>query len=317
MFANALVTGCAGFIGSHLCETLIAKGWRVIGIDGFLDNYPKGVKQRNIYPLLPHDNFKFIKGDLTRAPLGNIIKNVDYVFHLAGQPGVRDSWGGTFDSYVVNNILATQRLLEAVKEKDIKKFVYASSSSVYGNIGVFPATELSLPSPFSPYGVTKLAAENLCGLYYENYGVPAVSLRYFTVYGPRQRPDMAISSFVNAILKGRPIAIYGDGNQKRDFTYVDDVVTATMLAAQRPVVGEVFNVGCGQPVVLMEVIQILEELIGEKARIEFIRSQRGDVKQTCADTGKISEKLGFRPLYELDRGLGKQVEHMGKFFVRK
>jgi UDP-glucose 4-epimerase len=316
MFRKALVTGCAGFVGSHLCNALVLQGWSVIGIDSFMDNYDKGIKERNLSGLLSKPNFKFVGQDLMKVPLDRLIKKIDCIFHLAAQPGVRDSWGQQFDSYVINNVLATQRLLEAAKNIDMKKFVYASSSSVYGNTDILPVSEAHPTRPYSPYGVTKLAAENLCSLYYENYGVPVVSLRYFTVYGPRQRPDMGISSFINAILKGLNIVVYGDGNQKRDFTYVADVVSASILVAKSPVVGEVFNVGSGQPVALMEVIRILENLTGQRCRIEYIHSQRGDVRHTCADIRKISGMLGFRPSFELDRGLKEQVAYM-KQLIRK
>ncbi|MDD3298398.1 MAG: NAD-dependent epimerase/dehydratase family protein [Firmicutes bacterium] len=312
MAPSALVTGCAGFIGSHLCETLLLKGWRVTGIDSFLDNYHSGLKRENLQPLLRQPRFEFVGEDLLKVPLKESIEKNEYVFHLAGQPGVRSSWGGQFNTYVVNNILVTQRILEAIKGQDIKKFVFASTSSVYGNTDALPTGEGQLPAPFSPYGVTKLAAESLCGLYYENYGVPVVSLRYFTVYGPRQRPDMAISRFIGCMLDGRPITIYGDGMQKRDFTYVEDIVRANILAAECPAEGEVFNVGSGQPVEIMRVIRILEELSGREARVEFMPDQRGDVRDTWADIGKISGMLGFVPSTGLRIGLKRQIEYMKK-----
>lgn len=309
---KVLVTGCAGFIGSHLCEQLISRGWTVTGMDNFLDNYSGKQKERNMHHLLKQPNFEFIKQDLLEAPLQQLIEKVDYVFHLAGQPGVRGSWGGQFDSFLVNNVLATQRLLEAAKKCDIKKFVYASSSSVYGNNAILPAKETHTTRPYSPYGVTKLAAENLCALYYENYGVPTVSLRYFTVYGPRQRPDMGISGFISAMLKGLPIKVYGDGNQRRDFTYVDDITAASILAAKSATVGQVFNVSSGQPVVLIKVIRMLEKLMNKKTRIEFSLSQRGDVRDTYADIEKISRVLGFKPVFTLERGLLEQLVYMRK-----
>lgn len=310
---KALVTGCAGFIGSHLCEKLVSKGWKVTGVDNFLDNYSREIKERNLHRLSGQRNFVFVDRDILEAPLEKLTCKTDYVFHLAGQPGVRHSWGGRFDSYVKNNVLATQRLLETAKICDIKKLVYASSSSVYGNNGALPTKETHPKNPYSPYGVTKLAAENLCCLYYENYGVPTVSLRYFTVYGPRQRPDMGISGFINYMIREKPIQVYGDGNQKRDYTYVEDVVTATVLAAQSPVVGEVFNVGSGRPVVLKEVIKMLERILDKKTRIEFMLSQRGDVRDTFADTNKIREMLEFRPGFGIEEGLKKQIEYMRKF----
>lgn len=310
MAQSALVTGCAGFIGSHLCEALLNRGWRVIGIDNLLDNYHHGVKSKNLYPLLQHPDFRFIKDDLIKAPLECIVKDCGYIFHQAGQPGVRSSWGEQFDTYVANNVLATQRLLEAVKHQDIKKFVFASTSSVYGSTGLLPTTEDHLPAPYSPYGVTKLAAEHLCGLYHKNYGVPVVSLRYFTVYGPRQRPDMAISRFIHCIMDGKPITVYGNGKQRRDFTYVDDIVKANILAAESPVTGEVFNVGGGRPVELMHVIGMLERIAARKADLEFMPIQRGDVRDTWADIRKISGMLDFEPSTPLETGLERQIEYI-------
>lgn len=310
MTVKALVTGCAGFIGSHLCESLLLKGWRVTGIDSFLDNYQTGLKRENLRHLLGQRGFEFISDDLLRVPLERLIKGADYVFHQAGMPGVRDSWGKRFDAYVSNNILATQWLLEAAKGQSLKKFVFASTSSVYGNTGLLPTTEDHIPRPYSPYGVTKLAAEHLCLLYHQNYGVPTVALRYFTVYGPRQRPDMAISRFIGCMLDEKPITVYGDGKQKRDFSYVGDIIRANILAAEADVAGDVFNVGSGKPVALMEVIGILEELSGRKAWLEFLPSQRGDVRDTWADIKKISTILGFVPSTGLRTGLKEQLEYM-------
>ncbi len=312
MTGKALVTGCAGFIGSHLCDELLRRKWEVVGMDCFIDNYSKKLKVRNISQLVSSSRFRFIDEDITKAPLSQYIKDIDVIFHLASLPGVRESWGESFNDYVVNNILATQRLLEAVKDRDIQKFVYASSSSVYGNTGMLPMKEIHLPRPFSPYGVTKLAAENLCHLYYKNYAVPVVSLRYFTVYGPRQRPDMSVSRFINAIHASAPITVYGDGTQKRDFTYVHDVVRANILAVQLPTAGEVFNVGTGNPVGLLEVIRILEKIMGKRALLRFTESQKGDVKDTFADISKARELLGFQPSIGLEEGLLYQVEAMNR-----
>jgi nucleoside-diphosphate-sugar epimerase len=310
MAQSALVTGCAGFIGSHLCEALLNRGWRVTGIDSLLDNYHYGVKIKNLYPLLQHPGFRFVEDDLTKAPLKDIVKNCGYIFHQAGQPGVRGSWGEQFDTYVVNNVLATQRLLEAAKHRGIRKFVFASTSSVYGSTSILPTAEDHLPAPFSPYGVTKLAAEHLCGLYHKNYGIPVVSLRYFTVYGPRQRPDMAISRFIHCILGGKPITVYGDGKQRRDFTYIDDIVKANILAAESPATGEVFNVGSGKPVELIYVIGMLERITAKKASLEFMLIQRGDVRDTWADIRKISGMLDFEPSTPLETGLERQIEYI-------
>jgi len=310
MSKRALVTGCAGFIGSHLSEFLLNTGWEVIGIDCFINNYERSMKERNLYSLISCPRFVFIRGDLMQVPLEFYLRDIDTVFHQASLPGVRNSWGEQFDAYVTNNILVTQRLLEIIKDYDINKFIYASSSSVYGNTSTLPMREIHLPKPFSPYGVTKMAAENLCNLYYENYGVPVVLLRYFTVYGPRQRPDMAIYKFINAISTGKPIKIYGDGSQKRDFTYIGDIVQANILAADSSVAGEVLNVGSGCPTRLMDLIRILERITGEKAQLEFVCDQKGDVRDTFADISKINQMLGFKPSYGLEQGLINQVKHM-------
>ena len=234
---KVLVTGCAGFIGSHLVDKLLEQGYEVIGMDCFTDYYPREIKEKNISNALKNKNFKLIGGDILNM---DKFPEVNYVFHLAAQAGVRVSWGKNFEIYTRNNIEATQKLLEFYKDRKIKKFVYASSSSVYGDAEL-PMKEDSLLKPVSPYGVTKLAGENLCYLYWKNYNVPTVSLRYFTVYGSRQRPDMAIHKFVNAILEENKITVFGDGTQTRDFTYVDDAVEATILAAGNDLVGEVFN----------------------------------------------------------------------------
>jgi nucleoside-diphosphate-sugar epimerase len=231
---------------------------------------------------------------------------VDYVFHEAAQAGVRASWGKSFEIYTRNNIEATQKLLEFYKDNRIKKFVFASSSSVYGDAEL-PMRENSMLKPVSPYGVTKLAAENLCYLYWKNYGVPTVSLRYFTVYGPRQRPDMAIHKFVKAILNDEKITVFGDGTQTRDFTFIDDVVEANILVAKSEIEGEVFNVGGGSRISVTDLIKLLEETTGEKARIKHIEKQKGDVRDTLADTGKISNELNWEPEIKVEEGLKRFV----------
>jgi len=309
MSKKAVVTGCAGFIGSHLCEALAANGWHVTGIDCFLDNYDRSIKEKNLSRLRRCPDFVLVREDLLRARLEPCLGEADVVFHLAGQPGVRGSWGKHFDSYMENNVLATQRLLEAAKDCSIKKFVYASSSSVYGSNSTLPMGEHQLPKPFSPYGVTKLAAENLCSLYHENYNVPVIALRYFTVYGPRQRPDMAISNFIRSIAAGKAISVFGDGSQKRDFTHVDDIVRVNLLAAESELDGEVFNVGMGQPARLIDVINEIERMMGKKACLEFTGAQRGDVKDTFADISKIKRMLGFSPSVGLEEGLASQIEY--------
>lgn len=282
-YLKALVTGCAGFIGSTLTDRLLRDGYDVIGIDRFSDYYPREIKDRNLSSAMQHPQFTLIEKDIMEI---ESFPEVEYVFHLAAQPGVRASWGNIFDIYVRDNIQATQRLLEYYKDHPIRKFVFSSSSSVYGNIEL-PMHEDRMVQPVSPYGVTKLAAEHLCHLYWENYAVPVISLRYFTVYGPRQRPDMGIHKFIRAIQNGEEITIYGDGHQTRDFTYVDDVVDANILAAKTNICGEVFNIGGGNRISVIELIQEIEEVTGTKTNIRIESFQKGDVTDTWASTEKV------------------------------
>ncbi|MBP2029949.1 UDP-glucose 4-epimerase [Methanohalophilus levihalophilus] len=300
---KALVTGCAGFIGSHITESLLEKGIEVVGIDCFTDYYPRRYKENNLKNAQKNKNFTLFEEDILSL---EEFPEVDYIFHQAAQAGVRKSWGSDFSQYTSDNILVTQKLLEYYKNKSIKKFVYASSSSVYGDAGL-PMKEDLLLKPVSPYGVTKLAAENLCYLYYKNYGIPTVSLRYFTVYGPRQRPEMAIHLFVKAILGNELITVYGDGKQTRDFTYVSDIVDANLKAAFGDVEGEVFNVGGGTKISVNELIRILEENIGMTANVEYIEKQKGDVNDTLADSNKI-RILGWEPSVKIHEGIGNFVK---------
>jgi nucleoside-diphosphate-sugar epimerase len=301
-----LVTGVAGFIGSHLAERLLADGHEVCGIDNFLDFYPRHIKENNLYTLLSNPRFSFVEGDLLTIDLSPYHK-VDWIFHQAAQAGVRASWGADFVRYVECNVLITQRLLDFALRKDVKRFVYASSSSVYGDITILPLTESTLPRPFSPYGVTKLAAEHLCKLYYENFRLPTVSLRYFTVYGPRQRPDMAFHRFCQAIIKQQPICIYGNGEQTRDFTYVSDVVTANILAAtSERAVGKVLNIAGGARASLCEVIDMLREISGFPVTVTFGNKQYGDVRHTCASTTRAEQIIGYHPTVPLQEGLLKE-----------
>ena len=302
---KALVTGCSGFIGSHLVDKLLERGYEVIGLDCFTDYYQREIKEANISNALKNKNFEFIREDILN--MGKF-PEVDYVFHLAAQAGVRASWGKSFEIYTRNNIEATQKLLEFYKDREIKKFVYASSSSAYGDAEL-PMKEDSLLKPVSPYGVTKLAGENLCYLYWKNYNVPNVSLRYFTVYGPRQRPDMAIHKFVKAIFKGEEITVFEDGTQTRDFTYVDDAVEATILAANNDdVVGEVFNVGGGSRISVNDLIKRMEDVIGKKAKIKYREKQKGDVRDTWADVSKASKLLHWTPKADISEGLKSFAE---------
>jgi nucleoside-diphosphate-sugar epimerase len=306
MERSALVTGVAGFVGSHLAERLLAEGWHVTGVDCFTDTYARSIKERNLAAVNGHTRFVFQETDLVTTDLKTMVTGVDVLFHLAGQAGVRTSWGAEFEIYTERNVLATQRLLEAAKGADLDRFVYASSSSVYGDTKDLPVTEKSLPLPISPYGVSKLAAEYLCRLYYTEYGVPTVSVRYFTVYGPRQRPDMAFNRLIRAMLRDASFPVYGDGQQTRDFTFVSDAVEATVLAASAEP-GRVFNVGGGSRVTLNEVIAMLEELVGKTARIERQGKQAGDVRHTWADTSQFRDAVGFVPQVPLREGLKQEV----------
>ena len=304
---KSLITGCAGFIGSHLSEALLKSGHKVVGIDCFTDYYPRKVKEANIRTIISDKNFDFHETDVLDLNV-SILKDVDYVFHLAAQPGVRRSWE-YFESYVKNNISATQRLLDVCKDFPIKRFVFASSSSVYGN--AIPMKESSEPQPLSPYGITKLACEKLCSLYFNSYNVPVVTLRYFSVYGPRQRPDMAIGIFISKIMKGEKITIFGDGKHMRDFTFVEDVVEATILAAKKKCVGEIINIGNGKPVRLNDAIRIIDELTGKKAFVEYTDKQKGDAENTCADISKAEKTLGYIPKTDFRTGLKSQLAVLG------
>jgi len=305
---NVLVTGAAGFIGSHLSRRLLQDGAHVIGVDSFTDFYPRWIKERNLSPLTGDPNFEFFPQDLLDLDLESILARVDVVYHLAAQAGVRSSWGKNFSVYIQNNIQSTQRLLEGAKGKPLHKLIYASSSSVYGLTPTLPMAETSLLYPLSPYGVTKLAAEQLCFLYFQNYGVPTIALRFFTVYGPGQRPDMAFHKFFRAIAEGRPIVVYGDGEQTRDFTYVDDIVEASLSASRRGRPGEVYNVGGGHRERLNDLFPVLEETCGKK--VEVLREERpkGDVVHTFADIQKARRDLGYSPRTVLKDGLREEWE---------
>ncbi len=300
---KALVTGGAGFIGSTLSERLLEQGATVRAIDAFTDFYPRPLKERNLENLRGRSGYEFVEGDLRDVDLHSVLDGVTHVFHLAAQAGVRRSWGKEFSVYTGLNVDATQRLLEACVGKPIERLVYASSSSVYGDDVVIPMTETALPQPVSPYGVTKLAAEQLCHLYFVNYGVPTVSLRYFTVYGPRQRPDMGFNRFFSAILSGQPLIQFGDGLQTRDFTFVADAVTATAAAAVRGVPGRVYNIGGGSRVSLREVFDLLARVSGRKVTIDQQGPQKGDMRDTYADTTRARHDLAFAPSVTLEEGL--------------
>jgi UDP-glucose 4-epimerase len=301
---KCLVSGAAGFVGSHLAERLLREGHEVIGIDCFVPYYPRWMKEKNVAALRSYAGFHLLEGNLLATDLPALLgQGIDYIFHQAAQAGVRASWGEEFADYTALNILATQRLLEAAKAHPVQKFVYASSSSVYGHLTTLPMREDALPRPLSPYGVSKLAAEHLCYLYWRNFGVPTIALRYFTVYGPRQRPDMAFHRFLHAFLEDRPIPIYGDGEQTRDFTFIDDIVEANLLALDRSIVGEVFNIGGGTTITLKDAIQVLESVAGKRARLDMRPQEHGDVHQTWADIGRAQHRLGYQPKVRLRQGL--------------
>lgn len=307
MSMNYLVTGVAGFIGSHLARSLLERGGRVTGVDCFTDYYERHLKELNIKDLYYYEGFTFLEKDIAElTPLD--AEGTDVVFHQAAQAGVRKSWGGSFDAYTHNNILATQKLLELCRGINLKRFVYASSSSVYGEVEELPVSEGANPRPVSPYGVSKLAAEHLCNLYHYNYGIPSVSLRYFTVYGPGQRPDMAFNIFIRSMLGKNPISVYGDGEQTRDFTFISDAVEANLAAASAPgVEGMVFNIGGGSRVTVNHVIATLEDITGIKARVEYEDPQKGDPRHTFADTSAAKQLLSFTPRADLKASLQKQV----------
>ena len=304
---KALVTGAAGFIGSTLVDRLLADEADVIGIDCFTDYYPRPIKERNLRDALTHPRFRFLESRIQDADLPALLNDRTHVFHLAAQAGVRKSWGRDFAIYTVNNIEATQVLLEAACGMPLlERLVYSSSSSVYGDRVAMPMREDALPQPVSPYGVSKLAAEQLCYLYFANFGVPTVSLRYFTVYGPRQRPDMGFHKFLRATMLGEPIGVYGDGDQTRDFTFVADAVSANVLAATRGVPGRVYNVGGGSRVSVNDVLTMIERIAGRRPRVTVDPAQKGDMRHTYADTSLAHADLGYAPTVALEEGLAAE-----------
>lgn len=303
---NALVTGAAGFVGSHLCEHLVAAGDEVRGVDSFTDYYARWRKEENLSALFECDGFSFVEGDLAEMSLIDLLDDVDVVYHVAGQPGVRTSWGSDFSVYVRQNVLATQRLLEACRSRPPAKFLYASSSSVYGDAESYPVSESAVPRPVSPYGVTKLAGEHLCEVYRRNFSVPTASLRLFTVYGPRQRPDMAFARLVGCAVDGDIFELWGDGEQTRDCTYVGDVVRAMRDAAMSEWVG-IANIGGGVQVSINEAISLLSSICGQ-VQVERRPASAGDVRHTFADTSVAAAAFGYGPLTTLREGLRSMVD---------
>lgn len=305
---KVVVTGAAGFIGSHLTESLLADGHEVVGVDAFVDYYPRAVKEANLrqaresFPA----RFAFLEGRLQDLDLAPLLDGAGQVFHLAAQAGVRASWGRDFALYTDHNVLATQRLLEAAVAAGVPRVIYASSSSVYGDAPKLPLQEDAPCRPLSPYGVTKLAAENLGLLYERSYGLPVVSLRYFTVYGPRQRPDMAFHRFLKAARDGTVIQVFGDGQQTRDFTFVDDIVRATRAAADQGRPGCVYNVGGGERIALNDVLDLLRDVTGRPLQVRREDAQKGDMRDTFADTSAARRDLGFRSTVNLRQGLARE-----------
>ncbi|HEX8156935.1 MAG TPA: NAD-dependent epimerase/dehydratase family protein [Solirubrobacteraceae bacterium] len=306
--STVLVTGAAGFVGSHMCERLVEMGHDVVGVDCFTDFYARSLKEANLVRLRDEPSFRFLELDLSRDDLGTLLDGVEVVFHLAAQAGVRGSFGETFATYLRHNLRATQRLLEAARQHTVSAFVYASSSSVYGNATVYPTTEHTPRRPVSPYGMTKAATEDLTATYRRCFGIPVVGLRYFTVYGPRQRPDMAFSRFLRRILDGEPLTLLGDGTQVRDFTYVDDVVEGTIAAARHGRPGCAYNIGGGHAVQLIAAIRMIERLAERRARIELAPPQLGDAYRTGCDGQLALSHLGYVARTTLQDGLAAQLE---------
>ncbi len=303
-----LVTGCAGFLGSHLCERLVAEGHQVVGVDCFTDFYSRPLKEANLTKLREESRFSFREIDLADDELAGVIDGIDVIVHLAAQAGVRGSFGDGFSAYLRHNVQATQRLLEAVKDMPLMSFTYASSSSVYGNAPSFPTREDAPRRPVSPYGMTKVSTEDLAGVYHRAFGVPVVGLRYFTAFGPRQRPDMAFTRFLTRAVAGEPIPLIGDGRQVRDFTYVDDVVGGTIAAGTMGRPGAVYNIGGGRPVELRDAIATIEELIDRPIELELRPVQVGDARATGCDGTLARKDLGYEPRVSLRDGLATQLE---------
>lgn len=308
MAERIIVTGAAGFIGSHLCEALLARGYLVVGVDSFNDNYDARIKRRNLGGIIGTDRFSLIEGNLVDTDLSEILGEAAVVFHLAAQPGVRQSWRERFDDYIDANVRSTHRLCDACQQLPIRRFVYASSSSVYGETTTLPMSEDHPTRPHSPYGVTKLAGEALCLLYRRNYGLPVVALRFFTVFGPRQRPDMAFHRFIKNAIEGRPVEVYGSGAQTRDWTYVGDIVDANLLAMEYDGSESVFNIGGGTRTTLKAAIDIVANELRDPMDIRYVDPVKGDVFHTYADIDLARKELGYSPRVDLEEGVEREVE---------
>lgn len=314
---NVVVTGAAGFIGSAVARKLLDRGESVKAVDCFADFYPRAIKEVNIADLRDRKGFTLLEEDLVSCDLGPVLEGADAVIHLAAQAGVRTSWGEEFRTYTDSNILATQRLLEASRETSVTRFVYASSSSVYGENQELPLREDALPLPLSPYGVSKLAAERLCRLYWKNFGVDTISLRYFTVYGPGQRPDMSFHRFIRALLEGTTFRIFGTGEQTRDFTYVGDAADVTIAALETGKPGTAYNIGGGNRVSLREVVDSMVRLTGCKPNVTYQDFEKGDMMHTMADTVLAREELGYLPAVDIEEGLSAEIDWMRSVLERE
>ncbi|CAM3564213.1 NAD-dependent epimerase/dehydratase family protein [Marinicrinis lubricantis] len=308
---NILVTGCAGFIGSHLCERLLREGHTVYGLDALVpSSTPQHIRERNLNGVLNHPRFQWIQQDVLTVDWSQLLTKVDIVYHLAGMPGVRSSWGKDFKPYVTHNIEATQQLLEGCRRYPVKRFIYASTSSVYGE-KTGRVDETALTEPLSPYGITKLTGEHLCRVYAAAYDIPAVVLRFFTVYGPRQRPDMAFNRFIHHMAQQTPIPVFGDGTQSRDFTYIDDCIDAVAAATHADgIIGETINIGGKERATVLECISILEEIFGIQAVLQFTGNTRGEPKHTWADISKARALLNYEPKVTLQEGLRMEVRDL-------
>jgi nucleoside-diphosphate-sugar epimerase len=305
---RVLVTGMAGFIGSHLAEQCLARGWEVVGVDCLTPYYSPEIKAENAASAAAHPNCTYLQQHLLELDLPELLRDVDVVYHLAAQAGVRASWGQSFDVYTELNVTTLQRLLEAAKGAHLERFVFASSSSVYGDAETLPTSEDTVLRPVSPYGATKALGEHLANVYHRNFGVPVVSLRYFTVYGPRQRPDMAFHRAIEAGLAGEEFGLFGDGEQTRDFTFVADAVAGTVNAGLSGKPGGVYNLGGGSRVSMNQVLATIGDLMGSPLRVRRSEAQRGDARDTAADTSRAQADLGFAPSRTLGEGLAEQVE---------
>jgi nucleoside-diphosphate-sugar epimerase len=305
---RALVTGAAGFIGSHLCEALLRRGIQVYAVDSLTSYYDPGIKERNLRSLTSKSGFEFKRADIIDLTRGEVPPDISQIFHLAGQPGVRASWGNTFHDYVVRNISATQHLLEIATALPLESFFYSSSSSVYGNSNKIEFSEEDALHPFSPYGVTKLAGEHLVNAYHYNFGVPVVSARYFTVFGPRQRPDMAFHQMIRAAVDRSEFTVYGDGEQTRDFTFVDDIVEGSIACAEKGMRGGVYNLGGNNLASVNSVVCSIEKIMNRELHVRRIQIAKGDVRSTRASIRKAGSDFGYRPSVSLEDGLRAQVE---------